>query len=185
MNSSPMPLPFSSRASGWPIDVTQYDRSPDLSENERAELEWLMSQKPFQLRPNSKQILHRLLVPLEEVFAVTHLHPHMCRETLRVMAMEMQYRDKTFWAWQEEEWIEIIGSSTAAFGERYGRTYRGRQLHPARREIPVIAYLLTTPTDIDPLLAPFTITSTARKIWGEETLLAHVQRLTAVLSAWG
>jgi integrase len=185
MNSSPMPLPFSSRASGWPIDVTQYDRSPDLSENERAEVEWLMSQKPFQLRPNSKQILHRLLAPLEDVFAVTHLHPHMCRETLRVMAMEMHYRDKTFWAWQDEEWIEIIGSSTAAFGERYGRTYRGRQLHPARREIPVIAYLLTTPTDIDPLLAPFTITSTARKIWGEETLLAHVQRLMAVLSAWG
>jgi integrase len=185
MNSSPMPLPFSSRAPGWPIDVTQYDRSPDLSENERAELEWLMSQKPFQLRLNSKQILHRLLVPLEDVFAVTHLHPHMCRETLRVMAMEMHYRDKTFWAWQDEEWIEIIGSSTAAFGERYGRTYRGRQLHPARREIPVIAYLLTTPTDIDPLLAPFTMTSTARKIWGEETLLAHVQRLTAVLSAWG
>jgi integrase len=185
MKSSPMPLPFSSRASGWPIDVTQYDRSPDLSENEHAELEWLMSQKPFQLRPNSKQILHRLLVPLEDVFAVTHLHPHMCRETLRVMAMEMHYRDKTFWAWQDEEWIEMIGSSTAAFGERYGRTYRGRQLHPARREIPVIAYLLTTPTDIDPLLAPFTITSTARKIWGEEPLLAHVQRLTAVLSAWG
>src|SRR5258708_19037382 len=98
MNSSPMPLPFSSRASGWPIDVTQYDRSPDLSENERAELEWLMSQKPFQLRPNSKQIVHRLLVPLEDVFAVTHLPPHMCRETLRVMAMERHYRRNTFCA---------------------------------------------------------------------------------------
>ena len=185
MNRSLMPLASSSPASGWPIDVTQYDRSPDLSENEHAELGWLMSQKPFQLRPKSKQILHRLLLPLEDVFAVTHLHPHMCRETLRVMAMEMHYRDKTFWAWRDEEWIEMIGSSTAAFGERYGRTYRGRQLHPARREIPVIAYLLTTPTDIDPLLAPFTITSTARKIWGEEVLSAHVQRLTAVLSAWG
>ncbi len=185
MNRSLMPLASSSPASGWPIDVTQYDRSPDLSENEHAELGWLMSQKPFQLRPKSKQILHRLLLPLEDVFAVTHLHPHMCRETLRVMAMEMHYRDKTFWAWRDEEWIEIIGSSTAAFGERYGRTYRGRQLHPARREIPVIAYLLTTPTDIDSLLAPFTITSTARKIWGEEVLSAHVQRLTAVLSAWG
>ena len=64
MNPSLMPLASSSPASGWPIDVTQYDRSPDLSENERAELGWLMSQKPFQLRPKSKQILHRLLLPL-------------------------------------------------------------------------------------------------------------------------
>ena len=96
-------------------------------------------------------------------------------ETERVMAMEMYYRNKTFWAWQDAEWIEIIASSTAAFGARYGRTYKGRQLHPARREIPVLAYLLTAPADIDPLLAPFTITSIARKIWGEETLSAHVQ----------
>jgi hypothetical protein len=61
----------------------------------------------------------------------------------------------------------------------------GRQLHPARREVPIIAYLLCTPADIDPLLAPFAITSMARKIWGEETLAAHVQRLTAVLRTWG
>ncbi len=185
MNSSLMPLASSSPSSGWPIDVTQYDRSPDLSENERTELDWLMNQKPFQLRPKSKQILHRLLVPLEDVFAVTHLHPHMRRETLRVIAMEMHYRDKTFWAWQDAEWTQIIGSSTAAFGARYGRTYKGRQLHPARREIPILAYLLTTPVDIDPLLAPFTVTSTARKIWGDETLSAHVRRLTGVLRTWG
>lgn len=180
-----LPMPLASLGSGWPIDVTHYDCFPDLFENERAELAWLMSQKPFQLRPKSKQILHRLLVPLEDVFAVTHLHAHMRRETLRVMAMEMHYRGKAFWAWQDAEWTEIIGSSMAAFGERYGRIYKRRQWHPARREIPVIAYLLTTPADIDPLLAPFTITSTARKIWGEEVLSAHVQRLTSILRTWG
>src|SRR5205085_9531856 len=36
-----------------------------------------------------------------------------------------------------------------------------------------------------PLLAPFTVTSTARKIWGDETLSAHVRRLTGVLRTWG
>jgi integrase len=185
MNTSTAPLPDPPRPSHWPVDLTRYDRSPDLNEVERAELERRMSRQPFQLISSSKLILHRLLLPLEDVFAVTHLHPHICGETLRVIAMERYYRGKTFWAWQDAEWIEIIGSSTVAFGERYGRTYQGRQWHPARREIPVIAYLLTTPTDIDPLLAPFTITSTARKIWGEEALSAQVQRLTAVLSAWG
>src|SRR6266480_1234735 len=185
MNAPATSLSDLPRPGHWPVDVTRYDRSPDLNEAERAELEWLMNRQPFHLRPSSKQILHRLLLPLEEVFAVTHLHPHICGETLRVMAMEMYYRGNTFWAWQDAEWIEIIGSSTASFAARYGRTYVGRQLHPARREIPVIAYLLCTPDDIDPLLAPFAITSMARKIWGEETLAAHVQRLTAVLRTWG
>ena len=84
MNTSFMSLASSPLSEPWPIDVAQYDRSPDLYENERAELGWLMGQKPFQLRPKSKQILHRLLLPLEDVFAVTHLHPHSCGETLRV-----------------------------------------------------------------------------------------------------
>ncbi len=185
MNTSVAPFPNLPRPSHWPVDVTRYDRSPDLNEAERAELEWLMNRQPFQLRPSSKLILHRLLLPLEDVFAMTHLHPHICGETLRVMAMEMYYRGKTFWAWQDAEWIEIIGPSTTSFAARYGRTCRGRQLHPARREIPVIAYLLCPPADIDPLLVPFAITSMARKIWGEETLAAHVQRLTAVLRTWG
>ncbi len=185
MNAPATSLSDLPRPGHWPIDVMRYDRSPDLNEAERAELEWLMNRQPFHLRPESSLILHRLLLPLEDVFAVTHLHPHICGETLRVMAMEMYYRGSSFWAWQDAEWIEIIGSSTASFAARYGRTYRGRQLHPARREIPIIAYLLCAPTDIDPLLAPFAITSMARKIWGEETLAAHVQRLTAVLRTWG
>ena len=185
MNAPATSLSDLPRPDRWPVDVTRYDRSPDLNEAECVELERLMNHQPFQLRPSSKLILHRLLLPLEDVFAMTHLHPHICGETLRVMAMEMYYRGNTFWAWQDAEWIEIIGSSTASFAARYGRTYVGRQLHPARREIPVIAYLLSAPADIDPLLAPFAITSMVRKIWGEETLAAHVQRLTAVLSAWG
>ncbi len=115
MNTSVAPLPDLPRPSHWPVDVTRYDRSPDLNEAERAELEWLMNRQPFQLRPSSKLILHRLLLPLEDVFAMTHLHPHICGETLRVMAMEMYYRGKTFWAWQDAEWIEIIGPSTTSF----------------------------------------------------------------------
>src|SRR5258708_38816548 len=112
MHASVTSLPQPSR---WPVDVTHYDRSPDLNEAERAELERLMSRKPFQLRPSSKLLLHRLLLPLEDGFAVTHLHPHICGETRRVMLMEMYHRGKTFWAWSDEEWREIIGPSNTTF----------------------------------------------------------------------
>jgi integrase len=185
MNTPVTPLPDLPRPFHWPVDVTHYDRSLDLKEAERAELERLMSRKPFQLRPSSKLLLHRLLLPLEDVFALTHLHPHICSETSRVMLMEMYHRGKTFWAWSDEEWREIIGTSNSTFAQRYGRTYGAHQQHPARRELVVLAYLLCSPITIDPLLGPFAIAPIARKVWGTETLDAQVKLLTAVLRKWG
>src|SRR5258708_17231903 len=100
------------------------------------------------------------------------------------MVIEMSRRGKTFWTWSGEEWLEIIGSSYTAFAQRYGRRY-GVGQHPTRRELPVLAYLLCSPADIDPLLRPFAIAPIARKIFGTETIDTHVQQLTAVLGTWG
>src|SRR5947209_11622386 len=86
----------------WPVDVTQYDRSPQLTEAERAELKRVMPCKPFQLCPSTKALLHRLLQPLQDVFTVTHLSPDICHETMRVMLVEMHRRGKTFWSWSQE-----------------------------------------------------------------------------------
>jgi len=169
----------------WPVDVTRYDRSPDLDEDERAELKRVMGEIPFQLRPSTKERLHRLLAPLQDVFTVTHLSPDICHETMRVMVVEMSRRSKTFWAWSQAEWMEIIGPSYSAFARRYGRSYEGGGQHPARRELPVLAYLLCTPVDVDPLLRPFAIVPIARKVFGKATIEAHVAHLTAALDKWG
>ena len=106
----------------WPVDVTHYDRSPDLNEVEQAELKRLMGESSFQLRPSTKERLHRLLLPLQDVFTLTHLSPDICHETVRVMVVEMSRRGKTFWAWSEAEWMDIIGSSYTSFAQRYGRS---------------------------------------------------------------
>ncbi len=37
----------------WPVDLARYDRSPDLSEAERAELKRVMRRKPFHLDPSN------------------------------------------------------------------------------------------------------------------------------------
>lgn len=168
----------------WPVDVARYDCSPDLNEAERAELKRVMRRKPFHLYPSTKVLLHRLLQPLQDVFTVTHLSPTICSETVRVLVVEMYRRGKTFWAWSETEWLDIIGPSYTAFAQRYGRRF-GVGQHPARRELPVLAYLLGSLADIDPLLGPFAIAPIARKVFGTETIEAHVQQLTATLSAWG
>jgi hypothetical protein len=104
---------------------------------------------------------------------------------VRVMVIEMSRRGKTFWAWSQAECMEIIGPSYLAFARRYGRSYEAGGQHPARREVPVLAYLLCTPADIDPLLRPFAIAPIARKIFGKVTIEAHVAHLTAALGEWG
>jgi integrase len=169
----------------WPVDVTRYDRSPDLDEIEQAELKRLTSESPFQLRPSTKEHLHRLLSPLQDVFTVTHLSPDICHETVHVLVVEMSRRGKTFWGWSEAEWMDIIGPSYTAFAQRYGRSYEGGGQHPARREVPVLAYLLCAPANIDPLLRPFAIAPIARKVFGRATIEAHVKLLTSALGKWG
>jgi integrase len=165
----------------WPVDVARYDCSPDLNE---AELKRVMRRKPFHLYPSTKVLLHRLLQPLQDVFTVTHLSPTICSETVRVLVVEMYRRGKTFWAWSEKEWLDIIGPSYTAFARRYGRRYAVGQ-HPARRELPVLAYLLCSPANIDPLLLPFAIAPIARKVFDTQTIDTQVQQLTAVLGTWG
>jgi integrase len=177
-------LPSSSRAFRWPVDVSQYDRSPDLGEVEHAELKRIMRRKPFHLYPSTKVLLHRLLQPLQDVFTVTHLSPNIHSDIVRVLVVEMYRRGKTFWAWSEKDWMDIIGPSYTAFARRYGRRY-GVGQHPARRELPVLAYLLCSPADLDPLLGPFAIAPIARKVFGKATIEAHVNLLTAALGAWG
>ncbi len=177
-------LPPPSLSWHWPVDVTHYDRAPHLTEAERAELKRVMKHSPFPLRPSTKAILHRLLQPLQDVFTVTHLSPNICPDTVRVLVVEMYRRGKTFWAWSEKEWMDIIGPSYTAFARRYGRSY-GVGQHPARRELPVLAYLLCFLADIDPLLGPFAIAPIARKVFGKATIEAHVELLTTALSAWG
>ena len=136
MNKPVVLLPPSPHPWPWPVDVTQYDCSPHLTEAERAELKRVMKQKPFQLRPSTKMLLHRLLAPIQDVFAVTQFPTQTSRhDTMRVMVLEMYRRGQDFLDLvRREEWMEIIGSSYTAFAQRYGRRY-GVGQHPARREL--------------------------------------------------
>ena len=101
MNQPAVPLSPSPHGWHWPVDIARYDRSPHLTEVERAELERAMKRKPFQLRPPTKLLLHRLLQPLQDVFTATHLSPIIRHDTMRIMLIEMHRRGKTFWAWSE------------------------------------------------------------------------------------
>jgi integrase len=169
----------------WPVPLSHYDRSPDFSPAEQAALDQLVGRPRFQIRLAPTSCLQRLVQPIRDVLAVIGADPTTCIDTVRVMVIEMQQRGRPSWAWSATDWLDVIGPNYATFARRYGRQYGPNQQPPARRALPVLAYLLGAPVPLDPLLAPFAIAPIARKVFGPETLDAGVQRLTRVLAGWG
>jgi integrase len=169
----------------WPVPLTSYDRSPDFSPAERAALVQLVSRPHFQVHLAAGRGLQRLVQPLRDVLSVIRADPTTRNDTVRAMLIEMQQRGQPFWAWSAADWLEVIGPNYTAFASRYGRSYGPNQQPPARRALPVVAYLLDAPVPLDPLLAPFALAPIARKVFGAATLEAGVQRLTSVLTGWG
>jgi integrase len=167
------------------VPLSHYDRSPDFSPAEWAALDQLVHRPHFLIRLAPSSCLQRLVQPLRDVLAVIRADPTTRLDTLRVMVIEMHQRGQPFWAWSAADWLDVIGPSYTAFASRYGRTYARAQHPPARRTLPVLAYLLAAPVPLDRLLAPFAIAPIARKVFGPATLDAGVQRLTRVLAGWG
>ncbi len=160
----------------WPINVAMYNRSPMLSEEESAELEYLV-QAHHQAHRRTRSALHRLLQPIDDVLAYTNAPRSKRPEIVRVLLVEMQRRNIAFWGWTMEQWQESIGPNQSAFARRY-------RLH-GRHYLPLLAYLLKVLPDASPLFELVQIPSAAQKIFGKEVIVEAVERLTVILQSWG
>jgi hypothetical protein len=94
----------------WPVKPEQYDRTPDLRTEEiellRDNLRYL-KKGIHACEVLAKCDLPRLLRPLEDVCSHTRLHEKY-RPSLKVLMLrEAAKRERSFWGWSEEEWIEI------------------------------------------------------------------------------
>ena len=169
----------------WPVDVLAYDRTAQLSEAERTELERKMHLPHYLIRSKTRGILQRLFRPIDDVLAYVHASARVCHDTRRIMAREMHRRGTAFWAWSCEQWVESIGSTPAAFAVRYA----SRPQHPcdyrARAQLPVLAYLLCAVEPVGLLIETVDVFPLAQKIFGQEAIDGAVQRLAAVLNSWG
>ena len=172
----------------WPINREAYDRTLTLSAAERAELArcfgaWgTVTEPQIRIRQTTRTILHRLLHPIHDVLTFLRVSPNTYWETVRVMCMEMHRRGTPFWAWEASEWGESICGSGALFAQRYGRTYDRPRSRPL---LPVLAYLLCSPSPIDPLLEFIGIGPLARKIFGPEVIDETIKQLSSILKSWG
>jgi integrase len=125
----------------WPVDLTAYDRSPALSDAERASLESLI--KRFDARcsfwpEHAREDLDRLLRPISDVLDHLEVHNALRRRLItNTLLREMRYRRQSFWGWTREEWIEFLRTDTGLL--------RGNYYRPVYLRQPLMAcgYLLT------------------------------------------
>ena len=104
----------------WPLDVTRYDQTPTLSQQEQEAL------TRFVHKPRDRAVvvaealrqgtLARLIQPLRDAFAVMEggeerLKTHSIYLLLRVCAHD----GRPFWIWEHAMWVKVLSTSQANF----------------------------------------------------------------------
>jgi integrase len=184
--TSPLPARASSFAQATPpFEVKQYDHFPGLYPEELAELRRLVSERKTQIRKRSKLILHRLLLPVQDVLNLIQASEVAIGAAYRVLCREMDRRETAFWGWSEEEWREMLGVDIPSFAARFGWSRSNSQAICARSYLPALAYFLCPQLSMKPLLEFVEIYTFAMKIFGKEAIVGAVQRIIEVLESWG
>lgn len=166
----------------WPLHLEVYDKAPQLSASEAAALHKLFVLTQGHIYPRIKQVLQRLVRPIDDALTAIHASRLVCQETLRLMLFEMHRRGTTFWAWSLEEWQESFCSDTNLFAQRYGHVYR-RSF--ARRHLPVLGYLLKVHPQIERFVEMIEIAPMARDVFGKDAVERALQAPFALLQSWG
>jgi integrase len=176
------------RASGpWkmPIVAEHYDRSPLTAEERRALERSLRVDRP---RANSQEaramrrILTRFDVPVADVYYLRHrgyrtsTGEHTVAQNL--MRQEMHRHGKMFWDWSEEEWLDTLCPTTAAFSTKHRVTY-------VRTTVMDLAYLFGNVTDLRAVDIKTHGALAAKTYFGSEWLVKQSQIVVEILAKKG
>jgi len=94
----------------WPINATGYDQAHCLTARERR---FLTLELPSRIRFSktrqpSLDPVQRLALPLHHVFDHIEFKGPKRRSLVFHLLEEMGRRDRTLWAWTDEEWIDLV-----------------------------------------------------------------------------
>jgi hypothetical protein len=168
----------------WPIDVTRYDRTPELIEAEPEAL--TLFTRTYQdravvvARAEQQGQLARLIGPLRDALAVMESEERLKINTLHLY-LRMCARDgRPFWAWEYEIWLKVLSTSQADFFTMHkpGNPTDLRQLTVA------VAYLLGCFRDFQ-ALGGMEMARLASKVFGERMIEATCAPILAVNEQWG
>ena len=94
----------------WPILLAEYDRHPELSEQEKTALSQAverMSRFQTPLVGDIATNLHRLTRPLEDALNASDYDVFSTGQTVNFILHQMCQRQTTYWIWTEQDWSQI------------------------------------------------------------------------------
>ncbi|TME07409.1 MAG: hypothetical protein E6I80_11670 [Chloroflexi bacterium] len=168
----------------WPLDETRYDRTPIFTSAEQETL------AAFVQRPRDRMVvvamaeqqgtLARFLDPLCDALAVTQGEERFKIHSMYLF-LRMCARDgRPFWAWEQETWIRVLGTSTASFFAMH----KPGNPTDLRQYIIAVAYLLNCFSDFQ-ALGGIEMASLVYKVFGRERVEATIAPILAVNAQWG
>ncbi|MBA2682632.1 MAG: hypothetical protein H0U76_30090 [Ktedonobacteraceae bacterium] len=183
MTSNLSPLsPGSLECWQMPVVPEQYDRKP-LTDEERWALEHFAAGplKPTGSRKTAKarQILARFNSPIADVFFLRHQGRSLTEvaEVHCVLRREMYQRNKTFWEWSPQEWVDVLCPNVAVFNVTRGRGKKQNY----RTTLMDMGYLLGGVTDLRLAGIGYEATPAANLYFGTERVAEQCQRVLDML----
>jgi integrase len=177
----------------WPIDLTRYDRTPELSSDELAALvalDWNVRRGRCHdsTRPEWTTIA-RLVRPLDDArlslsipSTNTPYHQRSALDAVGLILHGCRTHRTAFWQWDEASWIEVLGADQRAFLQR--REFSGWLDATVRPYMVAIAYLLECFSAFQ-LLGSFNRLSLATKVFGPAVVKEAIDQVLTVLQGWG
>jgi integrase len=164
----------------------QYDRHTGLRFQEREAIMWYLECRS---RPGGRiarsemcktQPLQRLLCPLDDVLDLIGDAIENRSATIAVLLRECRDADSSFWAWDHNKWLDILGRHSRAFRARN----KGCVGQGVRLDIAAIAYLHAWFRDVL-ALGHFKRIDLARRVFGAGAVEAARKRVVELLGQWG
>ncbi|WP_267436600.1 tyrosine-type recombinase/integrase [Erwinia psidii] len=107
-----------------------WDTRPEFSAGESEALDTLVShfrQGGKHWPPYIQKQLSRLLLPLRDTLIGMHAAKAPYNSSIHDITLEMHRIPKTYWAWTQAEWSEVICSTEGEFHRRFGASGNCRQ----------------------------------------------------------
>lgn len=154
-----------------PIDVSKYNQSPYLTKSEKEEIKFVLAHKKT-WHKKTYIILDRLLAPINDALEVTQASQSTRSSIIKLLLIEIDKKQTTFWSWFEEDWSNIIGYSDSIFT----RTYKVPK--DSRNHLVAIIYLLFDFQNHRPGGRGLSAYSIATKVFDKELVDKACEQLT-------
>jgi len=172
------------------LDVSGFDRTPELSLAERAALQSLGWNLRRHYRSNLAHpawpLVHRLLQPLDAARASVRDIPDTVdnqryqRDAVSLILRRSADLGISFWGWTELQWSDLIGSDELAFFGSWPAWLR----RAVRPYVLTYAYLLTGYSAFQ-CVGLVSRVDLAHRVFGREPVDAAVGQVLSVLQGWG